>query len=79
MTNTFENKTAAAMAQISPNLFAVDPSVDAVADGLRRAAATVDDFDRRVQGSDVRWSRDWGRSFPEALLGRLEHWLELRR
>jgi hypothetical protein len=68
VTNTFENKTAAALAAISPNLIAAEPTVDSVADALCAAAAAVDDADARVRGSAVRWSRDWDESFGDALL-----------
>ncbi len=30
------------------------------------------DFERRARGSEVRWSRDWDRSFDDALLDRIE-------
>jgi GT2 family glycosyltransferase len=79
VTNTFANKTAEAMTAISPNLIAVEPSIDAVADGLCRAADAVGHFERRVRGSEVQWSRDWDQSFPDSLLELLEHALELRR
>jgi glycosyltransferase involved in cell wall biosynthesis len=79
VTNTFENKTAEAMADISSNLIAVEPSVQAVAEGLRRAAHSVEDFDRRARGTDVRWSRDWNLSFPDAVLERVERALEMSR
>jgi hypothetical protein len=71
VTNTFENKTAEAMAEISPNLRAVEPGIDALAEGVARAAAGVQDYEGRARGSDVRWSRDWDRSFDDELLARL--------
>jgi hypothetical protein len=75
VTNTFENKTADALAAISPNLLAAEPTVEGVADALLAAAAAVDDADRRVAGSAVRWSRDWDASFDDALLDRVAAWL----
>jgi glycosyltransferase involved in cell wall biosynthesis len=69
VTNSFENKTAAAMAAISRNLIAVPPTVGGVVGGLRNAVAAVDDYATRVQASDVNWSRDWSTSFDERLLG----------
>jgi len=71
VTNTFENKTREAMAAISPNLIAVPPTVEAIAAALGEAVAGVADFERRVSGSEVRWSRDWDQSFDDALLTRL--------
>jgi glycosyltransferase involved in cell wall biosynthesis len=75
VTNSFENKTAGAMAAISSNLVAVEPSVDGITQGLRDAAAAVDDVERRVRGSAVRWSRDWDESFDDELLVRVESFL----
>jgi glycosyltransferase involved in cell wall biosynthesis len=71
VTNTFENKTAEALAQISPNLVAAEPAIDAVADALCAAAAAAGDVERRVRGSRVDWSRDWDQSFGEDLLARV--------
>ncbi len=71
VTNTFENKTAAAMEAISPNLIAAEPGIEAVAAALEAAAARVDDVDARVRGSAVRWPRDWGESFSAPVLDRV--------
>jgi hypothetical protein len=71
VTNTFENKTAAAMEAISPNLIAAEPGIAAVATALETAAARVDDVDARVRGSAVRWPRDWGESFSAPVLDRV--------
>jgi glycosyltransferase involved in cell wall biosynthesis len=76
VTNTFENKTAEALAQISGNLIATEPSIEGVVAGLRQAAAEVTDFDRRLRCSDVRWSESWEQSFDDALLARLRAVLE---
>jgi hypothetical protein len=76
VTNTFENKTASALREISPNLIAVQPSIEAVAAGLKQAAAAVSDHERRVSGSDVNWSSDWRHSFDDELIGQLRAMLE---
>jgi glycosyltransferase involved in cell wall biosynthesis len=75
VTNSFENKTPDAMAAISSNLITVEPSLDGLAEGLRRAAAGVDAFERRASGSEVRWSRDWNRSFDDGLMDRVQSFL----
>jgi glycosyltransferase involved in cell wall biosynthesis len=75
VTNTFETKTAEAMAAISPNLLAVEPTIEAIAAGLRAAEAAADDLERRVAGSAVRWSRDWDESFDDAVLDRVDAFL----
>jgi glycosyltransferase involved in cell wall biosynthesis len=76
VTNSFENKTAAAMASISSNLVTVEPTLDGVAGGLREAVAGAEDLDRRLRGSEVDWSRDWDRSFDDELMARVEALLE---
>jgi hypothetical protein len=76
VTNSFENKTADAMAAISPNLIAVEPSIEGVKEGLREAIAGVEDFGRRRRGSEVRWSRDWDNSFSDELIDRVGSFLE---
>jgi GT2 family glycosyltransferase len=72
VTNTFENKTAAALAAISANLIAAEPTVEGIAAALGEAAAGAKDGARRVSGSHVHWSRDWNTSFDDQLLGRLQ-------
>ena len=76
VTNSFENKTAEAMSAISSNLITAEPTLDAVAGGLREAAAGVHDFERRARGSEVNWSRDWRRSFDDELMARVEGFLD---
>ena len=69
VTNTFENKTAEAMAAISPNLIAAEPAVEAIAAALvRRGGAASRTSSAASRGSAVRWSRDWDHSFDDALL-----------
>lgn len=76
VTNSFENKTPQAMGAISENLITVEPTVAAVAAGLSRAVAGVEDYARRERGSAVRWSRDWRDSFDHDLMARVESFLE---
>ncbi|HLJ04455.1 MAG TPA: glycosyltransferase [Solirubrobacteraceae bacterium] len=71
VTNSFENKTPAALSKLSGNLLAARPTVDGVAQMLTEAAAGVGDYERRVAGSAVNWSQDWDRSFDPALIDRV--------
>ena len=71
VTNSFEDKTPEAMAEISPNLMTVEPTVEAIAAGLREVAGRVEDLEARARGSHVSWSRDWDRSFEDPLMDRL--------
>jgi hypothetical protein len=76
VTNSFENKTAEAMAAISPNIVAAAPGIEDIADALCAAANAVEDVERRVRGSGVAWSTDWDESFADGLLERVAGFLE---
>jgi glycosyltransferase involved in cell wall biosynthesis len=75
VTTSFENKTAAAMAAISPNLITVAPTITGIVDGLRAATAVASDVDRRLDGSHVHWSSDWDQSLGPELMTRLAAFL----
>ena len=64
VTNTFENKTAEALAAISPNLVAAEAGIDAIAQALCEAAAGAGDTARRLEGAGVAWSREWADRSP---------------
>ncbi len=75
VTNTFENKTAEALAAVSPNLVAVEPTIDGVVAGLAAAVERADDIEARAHGAAVDWSRDWDQSFDDALMDRVDELL----
>jgi hypothetical protein len=76
VTNSFETKTAAAMNAISPNLITVDPTAEGIVAGLRSAVGAADDYEARVAGAAVDWSRDWEQSFNPAVMKRVFELLE---
>jgi glycosyltransferase involved in cell wall biosynthesis len=75
VTNTFENKTADALAAISSNLIAAEPSVEGVVEALQQAAASVEDSERRVRGGAVNWCRRWEDAFGSAVLDQIDRYL----
>jgi glycosyltransferase involved in cell wall biosynthesis len=75
VTNSFEHKTPAALAEISENLIVARPTVEGVAEALIGATRGLGDVARRVRGSHVRWSRDWQTSFGDELMAKVEAWL----
>ena len=75
VTNTFENKTAQALAAISSNLVGAQPGLDGITAALGDAAARVDDFERRAAGANVQWSSDWDASFDDKLMARVDSFL----
>jgi hypothetical protein len=77
VTNTFENKDAAALAGISPNLIAAAPTVDAVAAALAEAEARRPQLDERAAGSRVEWPSSWDEALPPRLLAEVVRLLEI--
>jgi Glycosyl transferase family 2 len=75
VTNTFENKTAEALAAISPNLVGAEPGLDGITAALADAAARVDDHGLRAAGAKVKWSSNWDTSFDDDLMARVESFL----
>jgi len=78
VTNTFENKTAAALGSISEGLIAVEPSLEGVKQGLREGVAAVEDVERRRRGAGLTWSSDWDTSLDDAVMDRVLAWLDER-
>ena len=79
VTNTFANKTEAALKAISCNLVAVPPTVDGVLQGLRHAVEKIDDYEERVRGARVNWSTSWEQSFHAGVMARIKDFLEADR
>jgi glycosyltransferase involved in cell wall biosynthesis/predicted nucleic acid-binding Zn-ribbon protein len=63
ITNTYANKTREKLAEISPNIIAVPPTIRGIKEGLVAALADVDSFEKRVAGSRVNWSSSWSDTF----------------
>ncbi len=76
VTTTFENKTADALAAISENLIAVEPTIEAIKEGISAAVAASANHERRARGAEVGWSRSWDESFDDELIGRLRAFME---
>ncbi|MGV1049569.1 MAG: hypothetical protein ACOYD4_13730, partial [Solirubrobacterales bacterium] len=74
VTNTFENKDAAALAAISSNLIAAEPTVVAVAVALAEAEERAPDLDARAAGSRLGWPSSWSKSLDDAFIARLQEW-----
>lgn len=72
VTNTFANKTVDVLKGISTNLIPADPTVEGIREGLVEAVAGVEDWDGRIQGSQVRWPQDWDVSFDGAFLEKMK-------
>ncbi len=68
VTNTFANKTAARMAALSPDILAMDATVEGLAEGLRAGARKVAEREAgRVQRvSSLSGARDWAETLDPA-------------
>jgi hypothetical protein len=77
VTNTFENKTAQALSEISPNLIAAEPTVAGVAQALIAAAGRVDDVPARVAGAQFAWPRLWDEAIDHSVLSFVERALDV--
>jgi hypothetical protein len=61
--NTYATKTAARLAALSANIVAVEPTVDGIVDGLRRAVAALD----RPRTADLRLPESWDDALRETV------------
>ncbi len=74
VTTNCMNKTEERLRDISQNILGVDATVEAVAAGLRAAAARVPDLEARVAGAHVNWSTRWEATFPKPLIDDVLGW-----
>jgi Glycosyl transferase family 2 len=77
VTNSYANKTADALREISPNLVVGEPTREGLREALREAFGAVDDFDARIVGARVAWPTDWDQALDDELLARLEGFLDV--
>ena len=71
VTNSYANKTAAALRAISRNLEVGEPTIEGLAAALGRASARVDDIADRVAASHINWPTSWDEALNPALMERL--------
>jgi hypothetical protein len=76
VTNSFENKTAAAMREISGNLIVAEPSLPGVTAALREAVTAAGDPEARAREAAVRWPTDWRSSFTDEVVDRVIEFLK---
>ena len=76
VTNTYANKTRDKLTAISTNLIGAEPEVDALSLALRDAVSKIDDYESRVRGSRVAWSKDWEEAFNPQVWNPIERFIE---
>ena len=79
VTNTFANKTAVRLAAVSPNLIAVPPTVDGIADGLAEAIRRAGDLKGRLADARIDWPTNWTDAFSPETMQRLQRFLEVEK
>ena len=77
VTNTFENRDAAALRGISSNLIAADSSVEGVIEALGAAEASAGELEPRASGSHVAWPISWDEALGDEILARVEQLLAI--
>ncbi len=75
VTNTFENKDAAALAGISSNLIAAEPTVEGVSAALAEAEKRSERLGERAVGSHVNWPSRWEDSLSDEVMAAVERLL----
>jgi hypothetical protein len=75
VTSVFENKDAATLGAISPNLIGVEPTVRGVVEGLRAAARRAQDPAACARASAVDWPTSWDEALPGEVVRPLAAWL----
>jgi hypothetical protein len=76
VTNTCANKTGEKLRAISSNIIAVEPTIEAITDGLKEAAANIEDYGRRIEGSRVEWARTWDQAFGGDVMAKIKEFIQ---
>jgi hypothetical protein len=76
VTNTYANKTSERLTEISPNLIAAPPTLEGLKAGIVQALRKVDDFDGRIAGANLNWSRSWSETFNPEIMTALKGYLD---
>ena len=78
VTTTFANKSASALAAMSPNIIGVAATIEDVAAGLAAAVARLDDWPARLRGATIDLPATWAESFDDILPGLLHEFALLQ-
>jgi hypothetical protein len=77
VTNTFSNRSAADLGEISANLIGVAPTPEGVAAGLADAVARSADLEARAKAAAGPWGTDWAHSFNDDVMSAVDRELGL--
>ncbi len=76
VTNTYANKTAERLQNISSNIIPAEPTVQGVEKALKTAIEKCEDSDFRVRGSRVNWSQSWDDTYNDEVLKKIRGFIE---
>jgi len=79
VTNTFGTKTQEAFSRVSPNIIAVEPSLDSLVRGLKAAVARAET--RTQRDITMNWAQDWSdeRCYGQQLFKRMHMWFKMQK
>ena len=77
VTNTFSNRSAADLREISANLLGAEPTPEGVAAGLVDAVARSRDVEARAKAAAEPWVTDWADSFNDDVMAAVDRELGL--
>jgi glycosyltransferase involved in cell wall biosynthesis len=75
VTNTYANKTEERLKEISSNIIPAEPTIEGVALALKNAAAGINNYRERVEGSRVNWPTRWEQSFDETFMQNVKRFI----
>lgn len=75
VTNTYANKTSEKMSQISSNIIAIPPTIEGIKTGLIRALGEVDNYEKRIAGSRLKWPTSWVDTFNAEVMNKLKRFI----
>ena len=67
VTTAFANKTSEALAELSPNIIGIPPTLEGISEGLEAAVARVDDVEGRRAAAAINLPASWRSSLAEVV------------
>jgi hypothetical protein len=71
VSNTFPGRSSEYLRSISENLVPCDPTIEGIADGIRRAVNSLDDVESRLRGANIPGPRSWEEVFDDKFFDKL--------
>ena len=75
ITNTFENKTQKKLSAVSTNIIAAEPTITGYQNALKEGVMRTENYQKRVEGSKVKWSKNWNEAFDEKKMKKIFEFL----